>query len=89
MDTQQTLVELEAAPVESGQPQTEPAMSQKLVFGQRRGKGRPEPQDKPLENPKLKPINRDQFLMRTVDLEQLLKRTIRPGQSGNCWGVWI
>jgi transposase len=70
MDTQQTLVELEAVPASASEPQTEPTTSRKLVFGRRARKGKPNPANKPLGNPKLKQINRSQLMMRAVDVER-------------------
>lgn len=72
MEAQQTLVQLEAAPA-SQPPAAETKPPKKLVFGQFAHKADSSESNIPVSNPKLKPINRSQLKMKTVDLENLLE----------------
>ncbi|MEX2261344.1 MAG: IS1182 family transposase [Bryobacteraceae bacterium] len=67
MDAQQASREPEAQPVSREVRPEAGAPPQKLVFGQRPRKGRPDSAGKP--KPKLKPIHRSQLMMKVVDLE--------------------
>jgi transposase len=73
MEAQQTLVELDALPVEPSEPPPEINPSSKLVFGQKLRKGKPVASPGDAGNPKLNPINRNQIMMKTIDLELMLE----------------
>src|SRR5450755_1989763 len=73
MEAQQTLVEPEAMPVQPSEPPPDANPSAKPVFGQKRRMGKPVKSAGAAGDPKLKPIDRSQLLMQTVDLEHLLE----------------
>ena len=77
MDAQPTLIELESQPVEAINPTTEAPPSGKPVFGQNHRKGKPCLSPDAVGDPKLKPIDRSQLMLKMVDLEHL----IEPGHS--------
>jgi transposase len=69
MESQPTLVELEPLPVESSEPIPDAGPATKLVFGQKNRKRN----DVDPGSPKLKPVDRSQLMMKTIDLEHLLE----------------
>lgn len=81
MEAQLTLVQLEATPA-SQLPAAETKPPKKLVFGRPAPKADTSESNTPVSNPKLKPINRSQLKMKTVDFENLL------GPFHPARGIW-
>ena len=82
MDAQQILVEIESTPADTLEPQPQADPSAKPVFGQKIRKGKPVLSPDEVGDPKLKPIDRSQLMMKSVDLERL----IEPGHPARA--IW-